>query len=446
MPVADPVLESERAHLAHARAALAAMRARTLSLEVQAPDPVNAEVLARALHYRALALADDPHTTLFFGRIDLDPATAEPGLPASLHVGRRHVADEAGDPVVIDWRAQVSTAFYRASHTDPMGVTLRRRFGVDHGEITAVEDEHLTDVAEPQAHSGILAQEIERPRSGPMRDIVATIQPDQDVLVRADAGTTVCVQGAPGTGKTAVGLHRAAYLLHGHRERLSRSGVLVIGPNRAFLDHVGAVLPTLGEVQVGHTTIDGLVSDTPARGLDSVATATLKGDARMAEVLRRAVWSHVVDPTQPLVVPRGIRRWRVPAYEVHDIVEELRSRGVRYDAARQMLPHRLAHAVLVLMHHHGDGAVQWHSLGFSRRETGDRGEQHLLFLRHVVGHFLDHSLINFVHLHQRRSVTAVDLRHPGRHRHQARHLILLILMVGIHDVGHQFGRREICRI
>lgn len=354
MPVADPVLESERAHLAHARAALAAMRARTLSLEVQAPDPVNAEVLARALHYRALALADDPHTTLFFGRIDLDPATAEPGLPASLHIGRRHVADEAGDPVVIDWRAQVSTAFYRASHTDPMGVTLRRRFGVDHGEITAVEDEHLTGVAEPQAHSGILAQEIERPRSGPMRDIVATIQPDQDVLVRADAGTTVCVQGAPGTGKTAVGLHRAAYLLHAHRERLSRSGVLVIGPNRAFLDHVGAVLPTLGEVQVGHTTIDGLVSDTPARGLDSVATATLKGDARMAEVLRRAVWSHVVDPTQPLVVPRGIRRWRVPAYEVHDIVQELRSRGVRYDAARQMLPHRLAHAVLVLMEAAGD--------------------------------------------------------------------------------------------
>jgi DNA helicase IV len=264
------------------------------------------------------------------------------------------VADEHGDPMVIDWRAQMSTAFYRASRTDPMGVVLRRRFGLDHGRLTAYEDEHLQDVREHEVRSQILAEEIERPRVGPMRDIVATIQPEQDEIVRAGADRTICVQGAPGTGKTAVGLHRAAWLLYAFRDKLARSGVLVIGPNRAFLEHIGAVLPALGEVAVGHTTIEELVASVPVRGTDPTDTAVLKGDARLAEVLRRAVWSAVRTATEPLVVPRGVRKWRVPAYEVAEIVEELRARGVRYDAARQMLPQRLAHTVLLKMEAAGD--------------------------------------------------------------------------------------------
>ena len=264
------------------------------------------------------------------------------------------MADAAGDPVVIDWRAEVSTAFYRASRTTPMGVRLRRRFGIDRGTLTAYEDEHLTDPGEATGASDILASEIERPREGPMRDIVATIQPEQDVIVRSDVATTICVQGAPGTGKTAVGLHRAAWLLYAFRERLARAGVLVIGPNRAFLDHIGAVLPALGEVEVSHATIEELLASVPVRGVDSVETAVLKGDSRLAEVLHRAVWSHVRVPTEALVLPRGAHKWRVPAYEVADIVEELRTRGVRYDAARQMLPHRLAHAVLLRMERAGD--------------------------------------------------------------------------------------------
>jgi hypothetical protein len=202
--------------------------------------------------------------------------------------------------------------------------------------------------------SQILASEIERPREGPMRDIVATIQPEQDEIVRADVGTTVCVQGAPGTGKTAVGLHRAAWLLYAFRERLARTGVLVIGPNRAFLDHIGAVLPALGEVEVRHATIEDLVASVPVRGADPVDTAVLKGDPRMADLLRRAVWSHVGSPQDALVVPRGARKWRVPAYEVEEIIGELRTRGVRYEAARQMLPQRLAHAVLLRMEAAGD--------------------------------------------------------------------------------------------
>ncbi|HRC40385.1 MAG TPA: AAA family ATPase [Tetrasphaera sp.] len=343
----DKELLNERAHLAAARTALEAMRQRTEALDVNAADPIAAAYLARALYYRAESLKDDPGTALFFGR--LDTTTND-----RWYIGRRHVGDEHGDPLVIDWRAEVSCAFYRATHHDPMGVTLRRRFGIGAGDITAYEDEHLSDRQEPETRSAILAAEIERPRVGPMRDIVATIQPEQDEIVRADANTSVCVQGAPGTGKTAVGLHRAAWLLYAHRDRLARQGVLVIGPNRAFLDHIGAVLPALGEVRVGHTTVADLFDSRPVRSFDDPAVATLKGDARMAEVLRVAVWGHILAPTQPLIAPRGARKWRVPAYEVGEVLAELRGRGARYHAARDMLPHRLAHCILVQMERAGD--------------------------------------------------------------------------------------------
>nr|WP_269329228.1 AAA family ATPase [Kineosporia babensis] len=195
-----------------------------------------------------------------------------------------------------------------------------------------------------------------------MRDIVATIQPEQDVIVRASLDTSVCIQGAPGTGKTAVGLHRAAWLLYAFRERLARAGVLVIGPNESFLEHVNAVLPSLGEAQVRHATVEQLVITSPGgaetlltiKGSDAPEVAGLKGDARMAEVLRRALWSAVVKPSEAMMLPRGSRRWRVPGYQLAEIVDELRNRGVRYAAAREMLPQRIAHAVLVLMEDAGD--------------------------------------------------------------------------------------------
>ena len=353
-----PELQRERDYLAGARAELARMREQTLSLEAHGGDRVSNEFLAATLYRRAQSLIDDPTTSLFFGRIDQQRTDAP--APERWYIGRRHVADSHGDPVVIDWRADVSTAFYRASRTEPMGVSRRRRFGIDRGQLTAYEDERLdgdeqdTASTGPAFRSQILAGEIERPRVGPMRDIVATIQPEQDVIVRADVGTTVCVQGAPGTGKTAVGLHRAAWLLYAFRERLARSGVLVIGPNRAFLDHIGAVLPALGEVEVRHSTIDELFASVPVRGRDSVDTAVLKGDPRLAEIVHAAVWSQVRTPTEALVLPRGAHKWRVPAYQVAEIAQELRTRGVRYDAARQMLPHRLAHAILLQMEQAGD--------------------------------------------------------------------------------------------
>ncbi|MER5637455.1 AAA family ATPase [Kitasatospora sp. NPDC002227] len=319
---------------------------------------VSAVVLQRQVEERIAALADLAHTPLFFGRLDylhaISEDLSEGGGGERFYIGRRHVHDAGGDPMVIDWRAPVSQPFYRASRTDPQDVECRRRFGYTGGELTAYEDEHLSDPAEADTASALLAAEIEKPRVGPMRDIVATIQPEQDEIVRADITGTVCVQGAPGTGKTAVGLHRVAYLLYAHRERLARTGTLVIGPNSSFLQYIEQVLPTLGELDVAQATVQQLVAHVEVRGEDTAEAARLKGDARMAEVLRRAVRSGISTPTEPLMVVRGSRRWRVPAYELTEIIEELKGREIRYGAAREALPQRIAHAVLLKMEQGGE--------------------------------------------------------------------------------------------
>ncbi|MGW3773396.1 HelD family protein [Actinomadura verrucosospora] len=355
---ADPsepaVLAAERAHLAESRAALRRMREHAASLSADvAADWVSRQFLESLLDQRVEALADHPDTPLFFGRMDRDGA-AGPDLPAVMYVGRRHVHDgEEGRPLVLDWRAPVSRAFYQAGPADPMGWRLRRRFGFRAGELTAFEDEPL-DGGDPRPGAGpsrILTEEIERPRTGPMRDIVATIQPEQDEIVRADLPLSVCVQGAPGTGKTAVGLHRAAYLLFTHRERLSRSGVLIVGPNRAFLAYISAVLPALGEVRVEQATIDDLLG--PPLGDEPAAAAALKGDARMADVLRRALWLHVRKPEEGLVVTRGAARYRLADHEIREIAAALRG-TTRYGSGRAAFAQRLAHQILVRMERRGE--------------------------------------------------------------------------------------------
>ncbi|PSK98281.1 DNA helicase IV [Haloactinopolyspora alba] len=363
-PSPDATLQAERDHLHRSRADLRAMREHTLSLTAQSGDHVSTEYLKAALYRRAKALEDDPSIPLFFGRIDRvtgDDAGVDVGADTghddsreTFHIGRRHVMDADGDPMVVDWRADVSRAFYRATRQDPHGVVLRRRYGFAEGELTSYEDEHLLDRTESDVTSRILTEEIERPRVGPMRDIVATIQPEQDEVVRAGLDTTVCVQGAPGTGKTAVGLHRAAYLLHTYRERLARTGVLVIGPNQAFLHYIEQVLPTLGEVDVRQVTVAELVERVPVRTGDPPDVATLKGDARMAQVLTRAVWSHLAEPDETLYVPRGSRRWRVPVHEVAESVATLRARGDGYATGRALLGQRLAHRVLLRMEAAGE--------------------------------------------------------------------------------------------
>ncbi|MFE4515382.1 HelD family protein [Kitasatospora sp. NPDC056783] len=336
------------------------MRADVESLDIRdvTGSWVTTVILQNQIEARIAALADLSHTPLFFGRLDylhaISEELSEGSGGESFYIGRRHVHDADGDPMVIDWRAPVSQPFYRASRTEPMDVERRRRFGYTGGELTAYEDEHLTDPAETEQSSALLAAEIEKPRVGPMRDIVATIQPEQDEIVRSDLTGTICVQGAPGTGKTAVGLHRVAFLLYAHRERLARTGTLVIGPNNAFLSYIEQVLPALGELEVAQATVQQLVGHVEVRGEDGPEAARLKGDARMAEVLRRAVRSGITLPTEPCVVVRGSRRWRVPAYELVEIIEELKGREVRYGAARDALPQRIAHAVLLKMEQGGE--------------------------------------------------------------------------------------------
>ena len=341
------------------------MREDVLSLHAMGGDPVSEEYLKAELYHRAEALKDIPDTPLFFGRLDYAGGLEDDGIAGhSFHIGRRHVHAPDGTPAVIDWRAPVSRPFYRASATDPMNLARRRRFGFSGGELTAYEDELFagTEDSTPDRSapmtatrpSRILIDEIERPRSGPMRDIVATIQPDQDDIVRAEAAQTVCVQGAPGTGKTAVGLHRVAYLLYAYREQVRRRGVVMVGPNQAFLSYIRNVLPALGELDVSQTTVGELVASVPVRGSDDEAAAVVKGDARMAEVLRRALWSSVRAPSAAVMLPRGSRRWRVAAWEIEELVHELRHRGVRYGAARELLEHRIAHVILTMMEAAGE--------------------------------------------------------------------------------------------
>ncbi|MBB1256551.1 AAA family ATPase [Streptomyces sp. OF3] len=349
------------------------MRAEAEALDTTdvAASWVSAEVIRADVERRIKALADLADAPLFFGRLDYalghgpgaHPSDPEENthhdrhgvrLDHRFYIGRRHVHDKDGDPMVVDWRAPVSQPFYRASRRDPLHVELRRRFGCTGGELTAYEDEHLTDPAERSGPSALLQREIERPRVGPMRDIVATIQPEQDEIVRAAVDGSVCVQGAPGTGKTAVGLHRVAYLLYAHRDRLARTGTLVIGPNDSFLHYIEQVLPALGELAVEQTTVDRLTAHVPVRGADEPAAAVLKGDARMAEVLRRALRAQITMPTEPCVVVRGSRRWRIPADELAEMTQELIDRGLRYGAAREALPQRVAHAVLLRMERAGE--------------------------------------------------------------------------------------------
>jgi len=340
MATPEATLAAEASYLGYARRCLAAMLESVRSLDPHGGDPISTEFLKSELARRADALREVPGVPLFFGRIDRD-STGE-----AFHVGRRHVRNDAGDVVVVDWRADVSLAFYQATATEPMDVAMRRRFGHSAGTLTSLEDERLTAGDEHGvSDSRILTAEIERPRVGPMRDIVATIAPDQDTLVRAPLAQTTCIQGAPGTGKTAVGLHRAAYLLYTHREQLRRSRVLVVGPNRAFLSYIGELLPALGEVDVAQVVVDELVAGITVRGQDRPEVARLKGDPRFAAVIETAVRAGIVLPTQSLVVPVGSRRWRLPADEVADLMQREVATGQPYGVIRSRLPTLIAETV-----------------------------------------------------------------------------------------------------
>ncbi|MFJ3899994.1 HelD family protein [Streptomyces sp. NPDC090025] len=354
-------LERERAHHEDCRAALVRM---TEGVEEQvvvgedtAASGADAEVLGYALRSRAKVFRELPPGPLFFGRLDLADGQVH-------HIGRRRVAEHpAAPPLVVDWRAPVSRAYYQAGPKDPQGVVRRRRFGWAPGslgesaDLTALEDELLADelLADEFLTGGsgagggvsaLLAGEIERPRVGPMRDIAATLQPEQDALVRSGPAASLCVQGAPGTGKTAVGLHRAAYLLYTHPQRVKGSGLLVLGPSRTFLSYISEVLPALGETGERQSTVLEEIARHEVRATDDEAAARIKHDVRMAEVLRDVLYARVDPaPARDVVVPDGSYRWRVPAAELAAIVADVREEAPPYAIGRERVRARIVRSL-----------------------------------------------------------------------------------------------------
>jgi DNA helicase IV len=288
-----------------------------------------------------LAALEAVEPGLCFGRIDMTGGE-------QLHIGRIGLTDERHDTMLVDWRAPAASAFYRATPAEPHGVVRRRHLRTHAREVIDVEDDvfdvdALTDAdRETLGGGGALLAALTAARTGRMRDIVATIQAEQDRIIRADPTGVLVVQGGPGTGKTAVALHRAAYLLYSNRDRLARTGVLVVGPGPAFLRYIEQVLPSLGETGVVLSTVAGLVSGVDFSGADSPEAAVLKADLRMADLVDAAVGALQHVPDRPLTV----------TFEEHELVltpddiaaarnrarrSRRRHNRARYAFARQLL-------------------------------------------------------------------------------------------------------------
>jgi len=293
---------------------------------------------ADALTRRRLAALDIGEAPLCFGRLDLRAETAD----RRFYVGRIAVFDDEQAPLVVDWRAPVAEPFYRATGVSPMGVVRRRHFITrpGHGrELIGLDDEVFDAGAAGAAGltvvgEGALLASLERARTGRMGDIVATIQVEQDEAIRADIAGVLIVAGGPGTGKTAVALHRAAYLLYTHRKRLASQGVLLVGPNTIFLRYIDQVLPSLGEADVQLSTPAGLKPQYRVRADDSPAAAALKGDARMAEVIRRAVRDREHPLPRDMVTVLDGTVLRLRRSETRRIVDRTRSRRGTHNERR----------------------------------------------------------------------------------------------------------------
>jgi DNA helicase IV len=303
-----------------------------------------------------LSMLDLGDAALVFGRIDR--LVEDPEGTESFHIGRLAVADEFSEPVVVDWRAPVAEPFYRATGREPMGLVRRRHFVVQGRQLLGIEDElfgegHLgighDDGLSPEgvvhSASGIrgystLLAVLERGRTGQLGDIVATIQSEQDEIIRSPQSGVLVVQGGPGTGKTVVALHRAAYLLYTHRFPLEDQGVLVIGPNRVFLRYIERVLPSLGEAGVEQVVLGDLIPDVDfARPfvdpMDSPLAARVKGDVRMSDVIDKAVTDRERALRDDIVVPFRSGFVRLRASETARIVKNAQRRYRRHNAARK---------------------------------------------------------------------------------------------------------------
>jgi DNA helicase IV len=317
-------------------------------------------VMGTALHrLDQLAIGDQP---LFFGRIDYAPN--ELGQSDEYHVGRLAVSDDELNPLVIDWRAPVAEAFYRATGVEPLGLSRRRHVAIKGHDVTGVEDEYFADadgdlsLPDDEVRSateeglvdgglalggpGALLAALGRARTGRMGDIVATIQGEQDRIIRNPLAGVLLVQGGPGTGKTAVALHRAAYLLFTHRATLERQGVLVVGPNPLFLNYIENVLPSLGESGVTLSTISGLVTNVEIRGRDSEPVDQLKGDLRMSRLLARALRTRQRPLKDDVEIPVGRAIVVLRAKYTQETVERARRRPGNHNQRRSAVGRELA--------------------------------------------------------------------------------------------------------
>jgi DNA helicase IV len=313
--VSHPDLPAEQAYVDHAYACLDRMRA----VVERAADATDSEIAALALEAwaaRRLRTFDDAERGLCFGRLDFETT------PGPLYVGRRWVHDDDADALlVVNWQAPAARPFYVATPESPHDVTLRRRFRTEGRRLLDLSDEKL-DGSGSVVGGDFLLDELERSREPHMRDIVATIQSDQYRLITRAPEPPLVVQGGPGTGKTAVGLHRASYLLYTHREQLRR--VLVVGPNPTFMEYVSHVLPTLGEESVEQRAVAGLVDGVEATTVDPPEAERLKGDVRLAEVLARAAEARSEPHPEELVARMEGEYVLVRERDVGELVERAR--------------------------------------------------------------------------------------------------------------------------
>jgi len=362
----DPELEEEQQFLDGAHAGLDAMREESQRMLESVLDlgkggtpqaRTERDIVVRTSLAR-LAQLDIGDQGLCFGRID--QADRPDGVGESFHIGRLAVSGQDREPLVVDWRAPVAAPFYRATGLDPQGLARRRHLGVRGRTVVGYEDEYF-GVAMPTraAYSadgggepaqgelvessltlggpGALLAALGSVRTGRMADIVATIQREQDEIIRSPVAGLLLVQGGPGTGKTAVALHRAAYLLYTHRFPLERQGVLVVGPNPLFLRYIEQVLPSLGETGVTLSTVSGLVPEIRVRATDAPEVTRLKGDARMAKLVSQAVRTRQRRLRSPVDVPFGATVLRLEVEDSARIVARARRRPGTHNAKRRFV-------------------------------------------------------------------------------------------------------------
>jgi DNA helicase IV len=327
--MSHPELAAEQAYVDRAYEHLERMQ----DVVAKAGDLADGEVAQAALDAWAakrLRTFEDAERGLCFGRLDFE------AVERPFYIGRRWVHDEDRQQVVVNWQAPAARPFYTATPHDPHGVTLRRRFRTDGRRLLDLADESLDgSIVDGAAVGDFLLEELERSRTRHMRDIVATIQADQYRLITRDPSTALVVQGGPGTGKTAVGLHRASWLLYTLRETVLRRGVLVVGPNPTFMEYVSHVLPALGEDAVEQRAVDALVDGIEPELRDLPDVARLKGDTRLAEVIRRAAELRLVSEPHELVIRLEGSFVGVRAREVEELLAAAREELGLGSAARE---------------------------------------------------------------------------------------------------------------